>query len=89
MTPKPPTPRQLNYLKALANRTGQTFTYPRTSAQASAEIHRLKGIRATGFTFAELQAENAAREAHGDLACSVQGFEVTGYNSSATWSQRS
>ena len=37
-----PTRRQLSYLRALANRTGQTFTYPTTSAEASAEIKRLK-----------------------------------------------
>jgi hypothetical protein len=30
---------------ALANRTGQTFTNPKTSAEASAEIKRLKGAR--------------------------------------------
>ena len=37
-----PTSRQLNYLRALANRTGQTFTYPRTRREASREIERLK-----------------------------------------------
>ena len=37
-----PTSRQLSYLKNLAHRTGQTFTYPQTSRQASAEINRLK-----------------------------------------------
>ena len=52
MTPKPPSPRQLNYLKALAKRTGQTFAYPHTSAEASAEIRRLKAVKPTGFTFA-------------------------------------
>ena len=31
-----PTRRQLNYLRALANRTGQTFTYPTTRREASA-----------------------------------------------------
>ena len=45
MTPKPPSARQLNYLKALANRTGQTFTYPKTSRDASREIQRLKTVR--------------------------------------------
>lgn len=37
-----PTGKQLRYLRQLAERTGQTFTYPRTSRQASAEIDRLK-----------------------------------------------
>ena len=42
MSPKPPSARQLNYLKALAGRTGQTFTYPSTSSDASREIRRLQ-----------------------------------------------
>ena len=33
-----PTRKQLAYLRSLANRSGTTFTYPRSSAQASAEI---------------------------------------------------
>ena len=45
MDHNPPSPRQLNYLKALANRTGQTFTWPQTSSQASREIARLEGTR--------------------------------------------
>jgi hypothetical protein len=40
-----PTSRQLRYLKGLADRTGQTFTYPKTSAEASAETDRLKGVQ--------------------------------------------
>jgi len=47
MTPKPPSARQLDYLRALANRTGQTFTYPRTSRDASREIQRLKASGAS------------------------------------------
>ena len=30
MATQPPSPKQLNYLKALAARTGQTFTWPKT-----------------------------------------------------------
>lgn len=37
-----PSAKQLAYLRALADRTGQTFTYPRTARQASAEIRRLQ-----------------------------------------------
>ncbi len=85
----PPAARQLAYLRTLAKRTGGTFTYPHTRAQASREIHRLKQIADTGFTFAELQAENQARELHGDpplsYATAVQASEVDGYGSAATW----
>ena len=38
-----PTPKQLRYLKRLAERTGGTFAYPQTKAEASREIERLKG----------------------------------------------
>jgi Protein of unknown function (DUF3072) len=84
----PPTFKQLRYLRTLASRAGQTFATPHTRAQASAEIRRLKAVRATGFTFAEMHAEQAAREVHGDLAI-VQAWEIAGHGSTATWSQRS
>jgi hypothetical protein len=87
-----PTRKQLAYLRRLAQRAGQTFTTPRTRFQASAEIRRLRAIRSTGFTFAELEAERAARaarELNDDLTCSIKPFEVSGFGSSATWSQRS
>jgi hypothetical protein len=83
----PPTFKQLRYLRTLAGRAGQTFATPRTRAQASAEIRRLKAVRATGLTFAEMQAEQAVRT-HGDVAI-VQAWEVAGHGSTATWSQRS
>jgi hypothetical protein len=87
-TDLPPTFKQLRYLRALASRAGQTFATPRTRAQASAEIRRLKSVRSAGFTFAELQAEQTAREVHGDVAM-VQPWEIAGHGSTATWSQRS
>ena len=46
MSSKPPTAKQLAYLRALAERTGQTFAMPRTSRDASAEIRRLKATPA-------------------------------------------
>ena len=38
-----PSVKQLRYLRALAERCGESFVYPRTRAEASAEIERLKG----------------------------------------------
>ena len=88
----PATPRQLNYLKALAKRTGQTFTWPKTSSAASREIARLKAIKQSGFTFAELQSENEARELHGDpplaYGTAIRDDEISGYGSTATWNRR-
>ena len=86
-----PTNRQLNYLRQLARRTGTTFAPPRTRQQASAEIRRLKAIRSTGFTFAELQDEQAARQANHDIPLDATRFgaeEITGYGVNCTWSQR-
>ena len=82
-----PTGRQLAYLKALAARTGQTFTWPRTRRQASREIRRLRGVRGSGFTFGELDAEHAAREARHDAPV-VRSEEIAGYGASATWRHR-
>jgi hypothetical protein len=93
MTPKPPSVRQLNYLRALANRTGQTFIHPKTSRDASREIQRLKTVRPSSRIELELErldlaSEQAAREANCDVPVNLN-TEVAGYGSSATWSQRS
>jgi hypothetical protein len=45
--PSAASPKQLSYLNALAQQTGTTFTFPRTRRQASCEINRLKGLKAT------------------------------------------
>lgn len=90
MPDQPPSPRQLNYLKALAQRTGQTFAWPRTSAQASEEIDRLNAVRSSTPTVRAVERldDRAAREAAED-GFAVHGFEVLGYGSTATWTQRS
>jgi hypothetical protein len=90
MSQKPPTRRQLNYLKALAARTGQTFEWPRSSAAASRAIQRLKNVRPSTELeraierFGDTQVIEAAQD-----AAVIDGFEVVGYGSNATWSQRS
>jgi hypothetical protein len=40
-TASEPTPKQLAFLRALADRTGTTFVYPKTRRQASREIAAL------------------------------------------------
>ena len=92
MTPKPPSSKQLTYLKALANRTGQTFPYPKTRLAASREIQRLKTVRPSSRIELELErldlaAEQAAREVNCDVP--ICRSEVEGYGSTATWSRRS
>ena len=85
--PDKPTSRQLNYLRALTNRTGQTFTYPTTVAEASREIERLKQAQpATRSDNRLIDREIADAIACGDAdATRVRSSEVSGHGSSATW----
>ena len=91
MSSKPPTSKQLAYLKALAQRTGQTFVMPRTGRAASAEIQRLKAAPAEGQLERRLERDEIA-EAIGtgpQDSVRITPDEVNGYGISATWSRRS
>jgi len=82
----PPTAKQMRYLRGLAEVRGESFAYPRTVAEASAEIERLKGRRRE--TRAERRREqltiSRALAAAGDAA-RVRDSEISGYGSQATW----
>jgi len=86
-----PTGRQLNYLRALANHTGQTFSYPRTRREASREIERLEQAQPSTRIECKLERKDIADAvARGqEDATRVQPGEVTGYGSTATWKDRS
>jgi len=86
---KRPTAKQLAYLKSLATQTRQTFAWPQAGATASREIRRLKSLPAAhDFPSAFLlDPERAAREANADVP--IQAFEIAGFGSNCTWSQRS
>jgi hypothetical protein len=86
-----PTTKQLAYLRTLAARAGQTFTYPRTRAQASAEIQRLKATSPSSRTERSIERKAIADAiAQGPQdAARVRPDEITGYGSSATWKERS
>lgn len=85
-----PTAKQLNYLRSLAQRSGQTFAWPKTVAEASAEIERLEGVSKTPT--AERRRER--REIRDDMAAlrggdaRVRASEVNGYGSTARWAGR-
>ncbi|MEO6858299.1 MAG: hypothetical protein ABI323_06890 [Solirubrobacteraceae bacterium] len=88
MSHKPPSARQLSYLKALAERTGQTFAYPHTSWQASREIGRLLKQKPSSVLERRIERRDIAAE----IACGPEDSarvdldrEATGYGSSATW----
>ena len=97
MTPRPhgaqqrPTARQLAYLKSLAEKTGQTFVYPRTRAQASNEIDRLKNAEPSSRSERSIERKaiaDAIAQGPAD-ATRVRSSEITGYGSTATWKERS
>jgi hypothetical protein len=56
-----PTRKQLAFLRSLAQRTGTTFTYPRTRGQASRQIAELL----TRPISAQLELDLAAVAVHG------------------------
>jgi hypothetical protein len=83
-----PTSRQLAYLNDLAIKAGQSFSYPRTRAQASAEIKRLKAAKRTSASDRRRETHQLRRdfaERRGD-ASSVRDDELAGWGSHATWS---
>jgi hypothetical protein len=82
-----PTPKQLAYLRTLAQRTGQTFAYPRTAGQASREIRRLKNTPASSRTEVRIERKQIADQIAAGPADSsaVRVDEITGHGSTATW----
>ena len=88
MPTKPASPRQLSYLKNLADRCGQTFTYPHTAAEASREIQRLKNAKASSRSERYLERMQIADQvATGPVhdAARVHQDEIAGHGSTATW----
>lgn len=88
-TAKQPSKKQLNFLRRLASEKGQTFAYPATSAQASAEIRRLLGQ--TSSTRVERNLDSNAvsvmRAERPHDATQIRRHDVTGYGSTATWAR--
>jgi hypothetical protein len=82
--PSTATPKQLSYIKRLALQTGTTFTVPRTRRHASYEIERLKGLKASRGTHAEVPRQQLD-QAEQPYATAVQPGEVVGFGSAARW----
>jgi hypothetical protein len=88
-----PTAKQLGHLRQLAVRLGQSFAYPHTSAQASAEIRRLRAAQRGHDARLERQTERHERRAiqrelqehAGDAARVDLDREAIGYGANATW----
>jgi len=80
-TPRSPTPRQLRYLRVLAEQTGTTFTLPTSSVEASREIDRLAVLKRERGTHRELPDSTEQCV----YATAPQPDETSGWGSTATW----
>jgi hypothetical protein len=87
MDPRPPTLKQQRYLRLLAQRTGTTYTPPRTLEEASRTIEEIKARGHSPRGEAQRDRALVARDMvtrRGDAA-SVTSRELRGYGASATW----
>jgi hypothetical protein len=75
-------PEQLSYLRDLASQTGTTFTFPRNRRQASCEIERLKGLKATRGRYLEAPRLDLD-PGEQPYATEQKPGEIVGYGSSA------
>ncbi len=79
-----PSAKQQAYLRSLAQKTGTSFTPPKTRSEASREIDRLKALSSS-----PRHEHHTDRQAIGQAprggAARVRETEVEGYGSTATW----
>jgi hypothetical protein len=80
-TRRSPTPKQLRYLRVLAEQTGTTFTPPTSSAEASREIDRLAALKRERGTHREMP-DSTEQVVY---ATAPAPEEVSGWGSTATW----
>src|ERR1019366_5118383 len=80
-THRGPTPKQLRYLRVLAEQTGTTFAPPTSSAEASREIDRLAALKRERGTHRELP-DSAEQVVY---ATAPAPDETSGWGSTATW----
>jgi hypothetical protein len=62
------------------------FSYPKTKAQASAEIRRLLGARSQGSIDRLIEADELQRISGPRDATAIRDAEVSGHGSGARWS---
>jgi hypothetical protein len=82
-----PTTKQLRYLRELANSRGQTFRYPTTRAEASAEIRRLLARRPDSRLQRAIERREGQRTVRREQfdATAVRPQEIEGYGGHARW----
>jgi hypothetical protein len=84
-----PTTKQLRYLRELANSRGQTFRYPTTRAEASAEIRRLLARRPDSRLARAIERREGQRTVRREQfdATAVRPEEIEGYGGHARWAR--
>ena len=82
-TNRPPTPRQLRYLRFLAEKTGTSFTYPSSFGQARSELDRLERLKRDRGSYREPREVDEGQLTY---ATAVHPGEVSGFGSKAQWS---
>jgi hypothetical protein len=82
-----PTTKQLRYLRELANNRGQTFRYPTTRGEASAEIRRLLAHRPDSRLERAIERREGERAVGRERfdAAAVRPEEIQGYGGHARW----
>jgi hypothetical protein len=82
-----PTPPQLRYLRILTEKTGTTFTLPKSFGEAKRLIDEMKGRKPTPRSEMRRERREISRDMatrRGDAA-QVRTTEIHGYGSKATW----
>ncbi len=85
-----PTTKQLNYLRALAQQTGTSFTPPTTRSEASQMIQAMRKRKRSPRSEIVRERREVSRDMatrRGDAA-QVKAHEIRGYGSSASWQKR-
>ncbi len=85
-TVTPPTAKQMRFLRSLAMQRGESFAYPCSATEASAEIGRLLRRKRSSYVEREIEREQVSRDmAERGGAAAVRDSEIVGYGSSAHW----
>ncbi|MGD9737314.1 MAG: hypothetical protein AB7V58_17155 [Solirubrobacterales bacterium] len=85
-SPEKPRPEQMRELRQLAVSRGESFAYPATSAEAEAELQRLRGREESSFAEQAIDRRAVGRGmADRGGEARVRDSEIVGYGSSAHW----
>lgn len=87
--PSGPTAKQQRYLRTLAERTGTSFTPPKTKAEASREIKRLQSRTRDRRSDQAREREQVVVDLQAGAGDAVRHHadETTGYGANARWTR--